>query len=206
MLAKTWLPVAIWLLTVLVIALAFFVWGPTSDKLTLYGLFPLLGLLAFSLMWVHYITGAIRRIVGVPKEALAFHFQLTGYLVLISILAHPSLFYLQLYIDGLGLPYESVYKVYTALTDRLAVLAGIIALLTFLSFELYRFFREKAWWKYVEWANIAAMVLILWHGFTLGGELRQPWFEIIWVVYAITFAMAVTYVEIYKRREENGTI
>jgi hypothetical protein len=206
MLTKTWLPVGIWLLTVLVISLALFVWWPTSEKLTIYGFFPLLGLLAFSLMWVHYIAGAIRRKLGVPYETLAFHFRLTGYLVLIFILAHPSLFYLQLYIDGLGLPYESVYKVYQTATDRLAILAGIIALLTFLSFELYRFFREKPWWKYVEWANIAAMLLILWHGFTLGGELRQPWFQVIWAFYAITFIAAVTYVEVVKRREIDGTI
>ena len=188
----------------LVIALAFVVWWPSTGNLTTYSLFPIFGLVAFTLMWTHYIAGALRTYFKLPESVLRLHFQITGYLVLFCILAHPLLLETQLYLDGLGLPYQSIPTVYTATTERLAIIAGIMALVCFLLFELYRFFKNRSWWKYIEWANIAAMGLILWHGFTLGGELRQPWFQIIWAGYSVTFIAAITYSGYSKRRNNHG--
>ena len=194
----------VWLGTVLFIGLAFYVWWPSTKNLTGYSLFPIFGLVAFTLMWTHYVAGAARQYLGLPGNTLKTHFKITSYVVLFCILAHPFLFYLQLYVDGFGLPYQAVPKVYPQMLQQIAVLTGVIALLCFLAFELYRFFKERSWWKYVEWANIAAMALVLWHGFTLGGELRQPWFQIVWAFYAVTFAVSVAYSGYRKRRNNHG--
>lgn len=193
-----------WLLTAVVVSLALFVWWPSTKNLTTYSLFPLFGLLAFSLMWTHYIAGAVRKYLKQPEETLRVHFKLTSYFVLLFILIHPFLLELQLYLDGLGLPHQSIPAVYTTSIERVAILAGVTALLCFLAFELYRFFKGRSWWKYVEWANIAAMLLILWHGFTLGGELRQPWFQVVWAFYGVTFIAAVAYSGSIKRRNDHG--
>lgn len=195
----------VWLLTLVVLILALVVWWPSTRDLTPYSLFPVFGLIAFSLMWVHYIADALRRYLNAPEGSLRHHFQLTSYVVLFCILAHPGILELQLYLDGLGLPHQSIPAVYTQVIERVAILAGLTALVCFLAFELYRFYKNRPWWRYVEWANIAAMGLILWHGFTLGGELRQPWFQIIWVCYAVTFVAAVLYSEYHKRRIIHGT-
>ena len=194
----------VWLGTLLAVGLAFFVWWPSTKNLTTYALFPIFGLTAFTLMWTHYTAGALREYLHLPDDTLSRHFQITSYIVLFCILVHPILLETQLYLDGLGLPYESIPTVYTTLRERLAIIAGITALICFLLFELYRFFKNRPWWKYVEWANVVAMSLILWHGFTLGGELRQPWFQIVWAFYAVTFAASVAYSGYSKRRNNHA--
>lgn len=191
---------AMWLLTLAVVGAALYVWWPSTENLTTYSLFPIFGLTAFSLMWTHYVGGAAREYFGLPEGTLRRHFQITSYIVLLCILIHPTLIDLQLYLDGFGLPPQNLFAVYTTLAERLAILAGITALTCFLLFELHRFYKNRSWWKYIEWANIAAMFLILAHGFTLGGELRQPWFQVVWAFYAVTLMGSVAYSYIYKRR------
>lgn len=193
-----------WLLTVTVVALALYVWWPSTKNLTTYSLFPIFGLTAFSLMWTLYVTGALRQYFGCPDGTLKRHSQITSYVVLLCILIHPTLLDLQLYLDGFGLPPQNLFAVYTTLAERLAILAGITALTCFLLFELHRFYKSRPWWKYIEWANIGAMFLILAHGFTLGGELRQPWFQVVWAFYAVTLIGSVAYSYMYKRRTEYG--
>lgn len=194
----------VWTITLMATLAALVVWWPATQHLTTYTLFPLFGLLAFSLMWTHYIGDALRRYFNLPDWILKTHFQITSYIVLFCILMHPFLLEFQLYVDGLGLPPQSLFEVYPSLLERLAILAGVVALTCFLVFELHRLYKEQSWWKYVEWANIAAMGLILWHGFTLGGELRSPWFQAVWATYAVTFVLAVTYTGYHKRRQHHA--
>lgn len=193
-----------WLVTLAVVVVALYVWWPATKSLTSYSLFPIFGLIAFSLMWTHYVAGAAREYFRLPPETLKLHFQWTSYIVLFCILAHPTILDTQLYLDGFGLPPGSLFAVYTESVQRLALLAGVTALTCFLFFELHRFFKDRSWWKYVEWANIGAMALILVHGFTLGGALRHPWFQVVWVFYGVTFVLAVAYSGYSKRRSNHG--
>lgn len=204
MTTRTKIVLSSWLLSLLSVVLSFAAWAPRRGSLEPYNVFPLLGLLAFGLMWSHYISGALRAWKGLPKETLSRHFRITSAFVLFFLLAHPFMIELQLFLDGFGTPPGSFAAVYPALIDRVALLAGATALTFFLLFELHRFYGEKPWWKYVEWANVGAMVLILWHGFVLGGELNTPWFKIIWASYAVTFALSVGYTEYHKRRISHG--
>src|SRR5438132_13944084 len=78
-----------WTLAMAVCLTAIIVWGRDYGwhllPFSAYTSFPLLGLLAFSLMWTHYIVAAVRDLVGLDKIALANYFRLTGYAVLILI-------------------------------------------------------------------------------------------------------------------------
>lgn len=196
---------SIWTLSLLTVVAAVAAWLPsTTNGITTYVLFPLFGIVAFGLMWSHYVSDAVRRYLGLPDSLLRTHFRITSYVVLFCILIHPFLLEFQLYLDGFGLPPQNLLVVYTGGLERLAILAGVVALTCFLAFEFHRLYKDRSWWKYVEWANIGAMVLILWHGFTLGGELRMPWFLIVWTLYAVTFAAAVAYTGYHKRRTDNG--
>src|SRR5690349_1013421 len=96
--AKLFLPL-VWIGTLLAVGLAFFLWWPSTENLTTYSLFPIFGLIAFTLMWTHYTAGALREYLQLPDGILKTHFQVTSYIVLFCILVHPILLETQLYLD-----------------------------------------------------------------------------------------------------------
>jgi hypothetical protein len=178
-----------WTLGTLVCALALIAWGRDYHWKFLpfdsFRTFPLLGLWAFSLMWTHYVIGALRDIYKIRAEQTREYFRYTGYAVLVLICLHPGLLIYQLFRDGAGLPPGS-YEHYVAQGMGWITLLGTASLLVFLSFELHRFFGKKSWWHYVVDASDAAMLAIVYHSLRLGTDLHQKWFRAIWWVYAVT--------------------
>lgn len=165
-----------------------------------YRVFPLLGLLAFGLMWSHYIIGAVRRYCGVAKSELERFYSITGWIVLVLILMHPGLLIVQLWRDGFGLPPFSYLNNYVAASGKIFALLGSISLFVFLLFELRRKFKERKWWRWVEYAQLLAMIAIYFHALNLGGELTSEWFRIIWYIYGITLILATVYNYTYDRK------
>lgn len=201
-----WLQIFSWALGVGVVAVAVIAWSEvrlTGRELTPYDFFPPLGLSAFGLMWTHFITGALRRLLKLPPSTLRRYFKITSWIVLVLILLHPGIFVTKLWLDGFGLPPFSYLSVYTDTLMRIALLLGTLSLLTFLAFELRRKYRKASWWKYVEYANVAAMFAILYHGFTLGQELSLTWLRGVWLFYAVTLVGVVVYNEVNKRRAKH---
>jgi hypothetical protein len=183
-------------LGVVVIALALVVWASErlgSGSLTVYKLFPLLGLVAFSLMWTHYVLGSLRRFYGVESSVLKQYYRTTSWFVLALILLHPGLLIYQLKVDGFGLPPQSYLTVYGEPGMKFAIMLGTISLLIFLAFELKKKFEKKTWWRFVEYAQIFAMGLIFYHGLTLGRELSVSWYRAAWFFYGLSLILAVVY-------------
>jgi hypothetical protein len=198
--------ILMWVLTVLVCGIATTAWVQQnigSGTITLYDVFPLLGLLAFSLMWMHYIGGSLKRRLGFAADTkiLGRYFSITSGLVLGLILLHPGLFYYQLWADGLGLPPGSYLEIYGQPGLRIAILLGTLSLGAFLVFELKRKFSRATWWKYIEYLNVAAMFAILYHWLALGGELGEGWFRGLWIVYGAVLLAAISYNYIYDKQE-----
>lgn len=192
-----------WLLAGAAVSAAALVWVSEridGKPLSLYDIFPLLGLLAFSLMWTHYILGGVRRFSTLSAKDNKNYFRLTSIVVLACILLHPTLLMLQLNRDGYGLPPSSYLQVYSEPVMKGAIMLGTISLVIFLMFEFKRKFRKKSWWKYVDWAQNLAMLLILYHGLTLGRELSVGWFKAVWIFYGITFVGAALYNHWYDSR------
>jgi predicted ferric reductase len=203
---EKWLQVFSWALGLGVVAIAIAAWSEvrlTGRELTAYDLFPVFGLSAFGLMWTHFITGTLRRVLRLPPSTLRVYFRLTSWIVFALILLHPGIFVTQLWLDGFGVPPFSYLSVYQDTLPRIALLLGTLSLLMFLAFELRRKYRKAQWWKYVEYANIVAMFAILYHGFTLGQELSLAWLKVIWLFYTLTLVGAVVYNEVYKRRAKH---
>lgn len=196
-----------WLLAALVLTLAVIVWASerlTGGTVTTYAIFPLLGLAAFSLMWTHYISGTIRRSLHVASvENKTFH-EITGMAVLLFIILHPALLIIQLNKDGFGLPPESYLTVYSEPAMRFALLLGTISFCIFLLFEFKRKFSKKSWWRFIEYAQLLAMIFIFYHGLTLGRELSVTWYRSVWYLYGATFLMTVIYNYWYDRRVTKG--
>jgi hypothetical protein len=179
-----------WSLSALTVITAIIAWGNGYGfklfPINNYQLFPLLGLLAFSIMWGHYMVGAVSDMVGVTRGTYKKYYQYTGYAVLALICLHPGLLIFQRFRDGFGLPPHS-YESYVAPGLGWITLLGSVSFFIFIAFEFRRFFGRRSWWHLVVDAGDFAMLAILYHGFKLGGQLVRPgWFQEVWLLYAAT--------------------
>lgn len=194
-----------WLIGILAVLPAAIAWLQGVDGelggLTAYELFPLFGLVAFTLMWSHYIVAALRLAYGFDKSVMKRFWQVTSWIVLGAIVLHPSLLIFTLWRDGFGLPPDSYLENYVAPSLKWAAALGSFSLLVFLAYELHRWFKDKSWWRYVQAASDICVFLILIHGFSLGGDLASGWFRTVWLAYAETYLIALAF--IYYRSYKN---
>jgi len=194
-----------WSLSLMVAVIAFVAWGQGISwqfgHLSSYQLFPLFGLLAFSIMWSHYIASGVRQYLNVERSALHNYFEVTSFAVLVAILVHPGLLAWQLWRDGLGLP-PSSELMFVAPKMRIYILMAMTAWLIFLAYELRRIFKTRPWWKYMQYASDVAMVLIFVHSINLGHQLKSSWLLPIWYFYGLTLggALIYTYYQKYQQR------
>lgn len=199
------LKVIAWGISAATAAVAFVVWGQGIDwrfsRLSTYRLFPLFGLLAFSLMWTHYIAAALRQYLKLDKRVLHTYFEVTSIAVLAAILLHPGLLAWQLWRDGAGLPPGSELD-YVRPSLKSAVVLGMVSWLVFLAYEFRRKFKNRSWWKFVQYSSDVAMLLIFIHGLRLGGQLRSGWFRGVWFFYGATLVLSLVsmYTQKYKQR------
>ena len=156
-----------------------------------YQLFPLFGILAFSLMWCHYMIGGIKAGFNIQDAKVdKRYFEVTAGIVLLALFIHPSLLIWQLFRDGFGLPPGSYTNHYVAPGLAWAVLLGSVSWLAFMSFELRRFYGNKKWWKYVLYANDVAIWLVYIHSLLLGADVAAPWLHQVWIFYGLALAAA----------------
>ncbi len=193
--------VVAWAISFIACMLAFIAWsqdnGWPGSQLSAYLIFPLLGLLAYSLMWSHYVAGALREIIGLDKSVLSRYFELTSLAVLALISLHPGLLIYQRFRDGYGLPPHS-YETYVAPGLGWVTLLGTASLLTFWAYEFRRKFGKRSWWHYVQTASDIAMLVIFYHALRLGHQLHG-WFLGVWWFYGLTLIAILIRKYIIKR-------
>ncbi|MEO5691378.1 MAG: hypothetical protein ABIQ64_04280 [Candidatus Saccharimonadales bacterium] len=193
----------LWSLYGLVSMLAIYIWGEqlnwSLDNVGALTIFPLFGLIAFSLMWVHYVSGFIRD-TWFPGASTKRSFTITSTAVLALILLHPALLIAQLYRQGSGLPPGS-YTDYVSSADVMFVSLGVIGLAGLLTFESKRFFGKKTWWKYMAVISDVSILLIAIHSLQLGQHLQSGWFKYVWYFYIITLIACI--VRIYVLKYQN---
>lgn len=204
--------VGAWTLSALVTIVAIVAWGQSYNwhlSLDAYLLFPVLGLMAYSIMWSHYIAGAARQLLGLKPAVLHQYYRLTGFAVLALICLHPGLLIYQRFRDGFGLPPGS-YESYVAPGLGWITLLGTASLLVFLAYEFHRVFGKRSWWHFVAEAGDVAMLAIFYHGLRLGQQLQFGWFRYVWWFYGITLTAVLvrSYTLKYLRargRPKNGS-
>jgi hypothetical protein len=199
------LRISAWGIAAIVSLLAILAWGTDYGwhvRLNAYVIFPLLGLLAFSLMWTHYIVGALRRYKDLERELFADYFELTSLTVLALICLHPALLIYQRYRDGFGLPPGS-YESYVSQGTGWLTLLGTVSLFIFLTFEFRRRYADRNWWRYVLIANDVAMVSVFYHALRLGSQIHG-WFRTVWLFYGISLItfLVLKYYDVLKRHAE----
>jgi hypothetical protein len=191
-----------WALASTVTVVAIIAWLESLDwqigSISAFTIFPVLGIVAFSLMWTHYIVGAIRRLQNTPKTPLIAYFRVTSIIVLVAILLHPALLMNQLRQNLPNLTPPQQIEAYIGSGLVWAVSLGTISLVIFLLFELHRLYSDKTWWKYIEYANVAAMFAIFIHGLKIGTVLQTTWFRGLWYFYGISLIVALIYIYNHK--------
>jgi hypothetical protein len=185
-----------WATLALAITLSFLGWATALrwqfDALNIYRVFPLLGLIAFSVMATHFILLAAKtRFKGIPHDP-NYSF-VSGYIVLICLLFHPGLIIWKLWVDGYGLPPKS-YAVYVGSEYVFLVYLGVIALLTFLAYEAIQQWAKKAFivknWFYIILSQIVAMVFVFVHATQLGFINGYGWYKYIWYLQGLLFLVS----------------
>ncbi len=186
-----------WAITILLCSLAIIVFGQgvkwQFDRVGAYRLFPLLGLLAFSIFLSHYLVVTLRLLLGVDSNVVKRYFVMTSWLALVIVLLHPSLLVGKLFSDGFGLPPGSYLENYVSPEVKWAATLGPLALLLFLAFELTRLKISARMKTYLQYLSDAAMIMILIHGFALGQHLQDGWFKGVWIVYTLLLMLCLGY-------------
>ncbi len=189
------------ILTIASVTIAVIAWRQVNigavDQMSPYEIFPLFGLIAFSLLWCLYTVDAATHYFEAKNETLRPYYRITGYVLLLAILTHPLLLIIPLWRDGFGLPPES-YAAYVGKSMVWVALLGTVSLFIFLAYELHRWFKKRKWWKWIVYLNDIAMFAILYHGLTLGGELQGGWFRYVWFFYAVMFVIYIIYLRFYR--------
>ncbi len=191
-----------WGLSGVVAILAVSSWGQgvrwQFSHLSTYRIFPLFGLLAFSLVLSMYVISFLGRHIAADNAWLGSYYKALSVLVLAAILAHPGLLWWQLWRDGFGLPPESYLYHYVAPGLVWVAVLGTISWSVFLLYELRFKYRGRSWWKYIEYAGDGAMVAIFYHALRLGTNLQHGWFKAVWYLYGVI--LLVVLFDIYSRK------
>lgn len=197
-----------WSLSILVAMVAFIAWAQGVHwrvfRVNSYQLFPLFGLIAFSVMWSHYIVSAVRQYLRIAKAELKTYIETTSFVVLIALVLHPGLLIWRLWRDGFGLPPSSYLQNYVSPTLRWAALLGTVSLFIFLVYELRRRYQAHHWWLYLNIATDIAMIAVFVHGLKLGKNLQTGWLLKVWYVYGVTLLAALAYVYIHRFGHNQG--
>ncbi len=174
-----------WAVLFVLSSVAFYVWakslGWKTNNISAFGLFPLLGMLAWLTMWTHYFWGAM-------QWRTKLYSRVTGYIVLVCILLHPAIFAYAQYKAGKGFPPLSYYR-YLPPSVNWAVALGSFSFFVFISYEFFKRMKSRPWvaryWPWVSVSQAVAMFLIFIHSLKIGNNLQIGWFRIFWAVCGI---------------------
>ncbi|MFT4532155.1 MAG: hypothetical protein ACI9T8_000166, partial [Candidatus Saccharimonadales bacterium] len=155
------------------------------SDLGIYGFFPLLGLVAFTMMWFHLMVAGLKHRRPEMFDYKTFY-RRTSNIVLALIVLHPLL-----------LIYKSVdlgvlYFDYAGEVGKPFIAFGTLAFLTFMIYEVVERLRErpaiKNNWAYVVAMNRIGFILIFAHGLQLGQHLQSGPLKVLWLFFGLTAA------------------
>jgi len=155
----------------------------------LANIFPIFGLIAFTLLWLHSISGAFEeylreRFGNVRFDAFV---RWTAMIILVSIILHPLL--LLVLIDfNLPILFSG---------DSTGIYLGIIGLALLLTYDIgkalkrYQFFSRN--WRGILIISNIGFILTFFHSLKLGSDLQSGGAKILWIFYGVTAIPAIIY-------------
>ena len=171
------------------------------SDLNILAIFPLLGLVAFVMMWFHLMIAYLKRTKSELFNYKSFY-RKTSNIVLVLIILHPLLVFIKAY------EFEILAVDFAGEDQRLFGVFGLVALLFFLVYEVVERLRKSSFvknnWEFVVAMNRVGFILVYLHGLQLGQHLQAGWLKGLWLFFGLTtlvyFAWAY-YQEISRRSQ-----
>ncbi|MBX4181318.1 hypothetical protein KW807_00440 [Candidatus Parcubacteria bacterium] len=173
-----------------------------EDSLTV-AIFPALGLLAFTLLWLHSISGAFEKQLrerfkpapydpeGIRSGFDAF-VHWTSITILISMLLHPLLLLIIIKFN-----FSMLFM------GGWPIRLGIIGLILLLTYDIAKPFKKSDFfarhWNTVLIVSTIGFILIFFHSLKLGSDLQIGFMHYLWLFYGTTGILATIYTYGIKR-------
>src|SRR3989338_2368356 len=159
----------------------------------LFSIFPFFGLLAFTLLWLHSISGAfepwLRQHINFDRFV-----DITAKLILICLVMHPLLLF-----AGVGFSISNIFFYY----GTLYVWLGIISWLLLITYDITKPFKQQGFfakhWKKVLIISNMGFLLSFFHSLNIGSDLQSGPLRVLWIFYGVTGALAILYTYGIKR-------
>jgi len=153
----------------------------------LSNIFPLLGILAFTLLWLHTISGVFE-----PWLRKLFDFdlfvQVTSIIIFVSFVLHP--FLLLIYSDF------SFTKVFSY-ADLYYIRLGIIGFLLLITYDIGKFLKKYDFfvrnWDTILVVSTVGFLFTFPHSLVIGSDLQSGTLRVVWIFYGVTAILSTIY-------------
>ena len=162
------------------------------DSTFLSNLYPIFGLIAFSILWLHSISGVFESWL---RKQIDFnrYVKYTSTIVFISIILHPFI-YLMILDFNLG----EIFSV-----SRLYIWLGIIGWLLLITYDIGKAFIQKSIfsrnWNKILLISTLGFIIIFFHSLGLGSDLQSGVLRKLWIFYGTTGIISTIYTYGLKR-------
>jgi len=196
------------LLIIPIVVLPLYIWGNqlswSLDAISALTVFPLLGLVAFSIMWWHFLLGFVKDIEPSFEKIKALH-KTSSILVFLLIILHPILLSAYSLANNLPGPPAAYYN-YVVSSKAVFVTYGILALTIFLLYDVAHWLKTKPWveknWLIIDAIDDVAFMAIFFHSMAIGQHLQSGWFRYVWIFYGVSAIIFIGYKH-YRRFTQN---
>lgn len=166
--------------------------GWSSDNSLLLNLFPFFGLTAFSLLWLHAVSGVFE-----PWLRRQFNFdrfvRVTSLIIFICIILHPLLLFI-----GFNFKLTDILS-YGPLYIRL----GVIGWLLLITYDIGKALKNSGFfvknWNLILFISTIGFLLTFFHSRAIGGDLQMGPLKVIWNFYGVTAILSTIYTYGIKR-------
>ncbi len=172
--------------------------------------FPLLGLLAFSIMWWHFLLGFVGDL-NPSFEKIKSLYKTSTFFVFLLMVLHPILLSVFSISNNLPGPPEAYYN-YVSAPQAIFITYGILSLVIFLLYDLARWLKKRPWvgknWLIIDAIDDIAFVAVFFHGLAIGQHLQSGWFRYVWIFYGVSALIFIGYKHYrrFTRHEKNTDI
>ncbi|MBX4190121.1 hypothetical protein KW791_02400 [Candidatus Parcubacteria bacterium] len=164
-----------------------------NTQLIINNLFPIFGLAAFSLLWLHAISGVFE-----PWLRKNFDFdtfvQWTAALIFIFIILHPLLLLTNIHFRP-----QTLFL----LAESDDIWLGIIGLVLLLTYDIGKALKKRGFftkhWNKILIISTIGFLLTFFHSLALGDDLQSGPLRIVWIFYGSTAILATIYTYGLKR-------
>jgi hypothetical protein len=173
---------------VLLLSINLFAWNGTfQGRISYTSWASLLGLLAFSTLWIWQLAEFLKSHLSLEPAQLDLKKEgmVISKVLVFTVLVHPALIIYWLYKKGYGLPPQSYIKAFGGFL-AIFISLGFISLIFILLSQFKKTLKlSPKFKKILGYMADLALVLVILHGFKLGLTVAG-WFKYVWLAYGLS--------------------